>query len=376
MSEHTRPDPPVVGKVTHHSIELYWDMNNTEEEKPVHGKTHYSIQEEEVGTRNAGFGNVYSGFAKSHVFEGLEPQMQYRYRLRKRNNVSDSLWSVVITVNTTRKPKTSEDLIKAVSHQDLEKVDVILQELNQVVIDSPDKYGLSPLMTAAQQGSVDVVKKLLDYGADVKFRNTSGKDSLMLACFAGQLEVAKVLVKHGASWQNQDFSGSTALHWAVDGGNIEVVRWLLNNECQVDVKDYTSGWTPLMRLAMVSGNIHIARLLIHHGANISSMDKDCKSVLMMAALNGQLDLVKLLIYKGADITLLSTHGKTALDFARALDRETVVEYLDEQWEALKRKERKKQIDNWQNDEKYAQTVNLLKTVRSIASAEVVELHGN
>lgn len=127
---------------------------------------------------------------------------------------------------------------------------------------------------------------------------------------------------------------------------------------------------------MVRGNIHIARLLIQHGANISSMDKDGKSVLMMAALNGELDLVKLLIYKGADFTVQSMHGKTALDFARAFDREKIVEYLDELWRGYKAKERKKQMDNWQQDEKYAQTVNLLKTARSMASAvDVTELNG-
>ena len=133
-----------------------------------------------------------------------------------------------------------------------------------------------------------------------------------------------------------------------------------------------SGWTPLMRLAMVSGNIHIARLLIQNGANVSSMDKDSKSILMVASLNGQLDFVKLRIYKGADYTLVSGHGKTALDFARAFEREKVVEYLDELWQAFKAKERKKQIEGWQNDEKYAQTVHLLNSVRSLASAEVAE----
>ena len=368
MAEIPRPDPPVVGKVTHNSIELYWDVNEDDEEKPIHGKVHFCVQEEEVNMRNTGFGNVYSGYAKSHVFEGLEPQTQYRYRLRKSNAAGTSAWSVIITVNTTRKPKTSEDLIKAVNHKDLDKVDAILQELSQTVVDSPGKYGLSPLMIAAQQGSLEIVNKLLTYGADPKYQNTSGKDSLMLACFAGQLEIVKVLAKHGATLDSRDFSGSTALHWAVDGGHIEVVRWLLNKGCQVDVKDYTSGWTPLMRLAMVKGNIYIARLLIQHGANISSMDKDGKSVLMMASLNGELELVKLLLYKGADFTLRSVHGKTALDFARAFDREKVVEHLDELWRGYKEKERRKQVDSWQEDEKYAQAVNLLKNARSMASA--------
>ena len=57
-----------------------------------------------------------------------------------------------------------------------------------------------------------------------------------------------MLVQHGATWESQDHTGSTALHWAVDGGNIEVVRWLLNEGCQVDVKDFTSGaWNRLDR---------------------------------------------------------------------------------------------------------------------------------
>ncbi len=67
----------MVGKVTHNSIELYWDVNE-DDEKPVYGKIHYCMQEEEVNMRNTGFGNVYSGYAKNHVFEGLEPQTQYR----------------------------------------------------------------------------------------------------------------------------------------------------------------------------------------------------------------------------------------------------------------------------------------------------------
>ena len=44
-------------------------------------------------------------------------------------------------------------------------------------------YLLSP---QAQQGSLEIVEKLLSYGADGKFQNISGKDSLMLACFAGK----------------------------------------------------------------------------------------------------------------------------------------------------------------------------------------------
>ncbi len=60
----------------------------------------------------------------------------FRYRIRKSNSAGVSAWSVIITVNTTRKPKTSEDLIRAVNHKDLAKVDAILQGNFNFVFDS------------------------------------------------------------------------------------------------------------------------------------------------------------------------------------------------------------------------------------------------
>jgi len=51
-----KPAPPVVGKVTANSIELYWDQASTGDVSG--GRLRYCIQEEEEDTRK-GFGNVY-----------------------------------------------------------------------------------------------------------------------------------------------------------------------------------------------------------------------------------------------------------------------------------------------------------------------------
>lgn len=51
-----KPAPPVVGKVTPNSIELYWNQETTEDISG--GRLRYCIQEEEEDTRK-GFGNVY-----------------------------------------------------------------------------------------------------------------------------------------------------------------------------------------------------------------------------------------------------------------------------------------------------------------------------
>lgn len=126
MSVPARPDPPIVGKVTHNSIELYWKPPEKSSPEKGDSRLRYCIQEEEVGNKSKGFGNVYTGYSTSNIFEGQEPRTQYRYRMRCMNDHGNSAWSVVVTVSTTAKPKTSEDLQKAVAKNDVETVNKIL----------------------------------------------------------------------------------------------------------------------------------------------------------------------------------------------------------------------------------------------------------
>lgn len=343
MSVPPRPDPPVVGKVTHSSIELYWKAPEASHQGKGDSRVRYCVQEEELGPKSKGFGNVYSGYSTMNVFNGLEARTQYRYRLKCMNDFGSSAWSPVVTVSTTKKPLTSEDLQRAVTKGDVETVKSILPGLSWQAVDSPDKFGLSPLMVAAQRGYVDVARVLLESSADVNFQSSSGKTALMMACYSGHIEVAKLLRQYNASWDLVDKTGSTALHWAVDGANLDMIRWMLQDGCRVDIKDETSGWTPLMRVAAVNGNVNVAKVLIHHGANVHTMDKEGKTTLMNAALNGFEALVKLLVKKGVSIKLRSEHGKTALDFARSFEHERVIQVLQEQLDAIRKEENERKL---------------------------------
>jgi ankyrin repeat protein len=99
-----------------------------------------------------------------------------------------------------------------------------------------------------------------------------------------------------------------------------------------------------MRVAAVNGNANVAKILIHHGANVNGMDKEAKTVLMNAALNGFEALVKLLVKKGAIVNQKSDYGKTALDFARSFEHENVVKFLHDQVEMLKSADRERRLE--------------------------------
>jgi hypothetical protein len=82
-------------------------------------------------------------------------------------------------------------------------------------------------MFASQCGHLDVVKELLDRGADVEKVNTSdGTTSLMFASQCGHLDVVKELLDRGANINRTGF-GVSALAAASAEGHLQIVQYLV-----------------------------------------------------------------------------------------------------------------------------------------------------
>lgn len=57
----------------------------------------------------------------------------------------------------------------------------------------------TPLMEAAQEGHIDLVRYLLECGADVHAQTTSADTALTYACENGHTDVADLLLQFGAN---------------------------------------------------------------------------------------------------------------------------------------------------------------------------------
>ncbi|KAK3095975.1 hypothetical protein FSP39_021528 [Pinctada imbricata] len=320
-----RPPPPIVGKVTHYCIDLYWDEAMERSNQVVGQRIRVCLQEQDKMFQ---WGNIYTGYAKNHTVNGLDPQTTYTYRIRFMTSDDESEWSPHVTVSTTKEPLNGEHLHRAIIRNVVEDVVKVL-DTGDVSTDVNDKYGFSALMQASQKGYLEIMEVLLEKGADVHLQNDAGKTALMLACFAGQFEAVKLLRQHGAKYDDYDRGGSTAMHWAVDGGNVRLLDWMIKDGADVNIRDRGSGWTPLIRCASLSGNRSVALTLVQAGAKINTQDKDGKTALMVAIINGHQDLVELLLKKNADLSVTNEYGKTAYEMAHSMERRRIVRVLDD-----------------------------------------------
>jgi ankyrin repeat protein len=97
------------------------------------------------------------------------------------------------------------------------------------ILAANDGAAESPLHGAAWCGDLAEVKRLIEGGADVNWRDSIGETALFGAAAWGHVEVVRYLLDAGADFNISEQSiGYTPLHWAASHGNLETLRVLVD----------------------------------------------------------------------------------------------------------------------------------------------------
>lgn len=110
------------------------------------------------------------------------------------------------------------NIFNAIEREDLDEIDRLIQnngdklDLNRV---SLDESGDSLLMAACIKGNPEIVRYLVDNGADINFKRYGDKYTcLMEAVVANNLAVVEYLLQHGANINDVNDIDKTALDLA------------------------------------------------------------------------------------------------------------------------------------------------------------------
>ena len=170
--------------------------------------------------------------------------------------------------------------------------------------------GWTPLIHAAYACHSSLVSFfVIELSANVNHRSAEHISPLMACCMSSH---SKSSTNHGNDEQ------------------LAICRFLLEHGAEIEPSSELNDekfMTPLMLAARFGCSPSLINLLVEYGATIDRCDSKGWCPLIMATQHGHLGSVEALIRSGADIKATTNNGLTALDIARHLKHETIVQFL-------------------------------------------------
>lgn len=199
----------------------------------------------------------------------------------------------------------------------------------------------------AAMGDLQEVKRLISQGANVNadmcvvsYNLCGSSTPLMMAVVNGYLEMVKFLVENGADINYRNFYGDSALDFALTeyrDDSKEIAQFLIQNGADlsdVSLFDTIDGHDRVYTEMM--------EILLENGVDIDYRNKKGKSILLYFAELRWLEHIDFLIKNGANVNLQDDKGNTALALiARRLAQDldeivvNVEEYPISEWEVIK-----------------------------------------
>ena len=206
---------------------------------------------------------------------------------------------------------------------------------------------ISPLYFATRQDNLQLVKQLIENGANPLDKDANDDTLLHFAALRGRLNILKYLVEDiGCNSATEGHNGGTTLHAAATTEHFHIVKYLVD-ECKLDPTTFDAfKITPLV-YACRSGSLDIVRYLIKDMLEYTKLenimkysyeetdDDLVKDPLCCACTMGHLSIIKYLIEEcHCDPSLHNKHKLSALHVAVVNGHLPVLKYFIEEKNVL------------------------------------------
>lgn len=186
----------------------------------------------------------------------------------------------------------------------------------------------TPLHIAAELGHSDIVRILLDEGANIHKKTIYGESALHgVRLFVKNKEVVRQLIAAGADVNAVTEFGTTPLHAASLLGSTQIVDLLINSGARINEAN-KRGLTPLHHAAH-NGHLEVINKLLAAHVEIDAQTRTGDTAMHLAAKKGHSEIIRVLLNEGANPLTLNKFSKSPLSEAQDRAYDQVVEILSE-----------------------------------------------
>uniref|UniRef100_A0A8C0B4Y0 NFKB inhibitor epsilon n=1 Tax=Buteo japonicus TaxID=224669 RepID=A0A8C0B4Y0_9AVES len=206
-----------------------------------------------------------------------------------------------------------------------------IAQLPREVLEIQNDLFQTPLHLAVYLEQPSVIQALIHKGVNPGLQDRNGNTPLHLACEQQRLQCAQQLLQgtaltedpaqphgHHQDLQLQNWQGLACLHISTLKGNIQMMSLLLESGANIDVREGTSGKTPL-HLAVECHNRRAVQFLLRNGAYVDAQMYNGCTPLHLAVGRKDAAIAAILSHSGADTLLRNMENETAQDLADGND---------------------------------------------------------
>ncbi|CAD6208853.1 GSCOCG00010682001-RA-CDS, partial [Cotesia congregata] len=186
--------------------------------------------------------------------------------------------------------------------------------------------GDTALHLAARRRDVDMVRILVDYGAQVDMQNGEGQTPLHIASAEGDETLVKYFYGVRASASIADHQDRTPMHLAAENGHASIID-LLAEKFRASIFERTKDGSTLMHIASLNGHSECANMLFKKGVYLHMPNKRGARSIHTASRYGHVGIISTLLQRGEKVDATTNDNYTALHIAVESAKPAVVETL-------------------------------------------------
>lgn len=195
--------------------------------------------------------------------------------------------------------------------------------------DNSDSSGLTPLALAASKGNVKVLEYLILKGASSEVIDNAGNNPARLAAYAGHVKAVDFLLKDSDSLKNYQLQAM--INSAAKQDKLNDLRDFLNNLKSDNENDVLASrigfWSPIELMVKNGYDTSFIEIMINNVAVLERSDID--KITYLAAINGHLQILEFLESKGYANIGQNIEGYTSLHASSMNGNLEIVKYFVE-----------------------------------------------